>query len=1803
VDRKLRILVLEDVQTDFELMEIQLEKENISFISKRVETKADFKKELKDFMPDIILSDYSLPQFDGLSALKLAKEQMPDIPFIIVTGSLSEEVAVTTMKAGAWDYVMKDKLIRLGPAVVEALKLKDEIEKRQQAEELLRENEDQYRTVFANTGTATCILENDGTIFLANEKFSQIAGYTIDEIQGKKTWMEFVVKEDLERMRKQHGLRRKDRDKALTNYEFRFIDRDRNIKNIFLTIDIIPGTKKSVASLLDITERKQAENRIVHLNSLLKTIRNVNQLVVVEKDIDRLLQKVCDVMIETRGYNTAWIGFSGDGKSFSAVKGSGFKTEVYRFIKQVISGNHPHCIKNALAQKEKFLVIDKSRMCGDCFFKDACISKEAAIIRIEHDGRLLGLLAILLAPGISIDDEEIILLQEVTGDIAFAIHDMEVEERRKQVEETLRFTQFAIDQYSDAAFWMGQDAHFIYVNDAACNALGYSREELLTMTVHDIDPDFPEEAWADHWTDIKNRGSFLIESHHRSKDGKVFPIELKVNYLEFGGNEYNCAFARDITERKQAEEALQDRERTYRTLINNLPGFAYRCLNDKNWTMNYISGGCEDITGYSPEDFINNKNIAFNDIIDTDYQQKLWDIWQSVLKEKSTFEYEYPIITKSRQIRWVWERGCGIYSDDGDLLFLEGFITDITERKRAEKALKKSELGFRTVWKNSASGMRVTDENGIVFMVNDAFCKIFGKTKEELEGKPLSVIYSTEKKERIQLKHQERFKSRTIENYFEKELELWNGKRIWIQVANSFIEIEGEKSLLLGIFTDITERKQAEKVLRIERDNLKNIFKAMEDGIYIVNQQYDIQYVNPVLIKDFGIYEGRKCYEYFHDRKEVCPWCKNSDVFAGKTVRWEWYSFKNHRTYDLIDTPLKNPDGSISKLEIFRDITERKRAEKSLKKSEEQLKAIVSNVPVVMWALDKDGIFTLSEGKGLKVLGLKPGEIVGQSIFDVYHETPQILENNRRALAGELLSTIVDMGNLVYESHYSPIHDDKGKVVGMTGLSLDITEHKRAEKALRENEDKYHSLIESSTDPIYLINRDLEYIYANKELLSRLGKPESQVFGHDYSEFHTPEGLKMFSGRIEGVFKSKEPVSFEYRSARDGRYFLRTLNPVMNPETRVVTAVTVISKDITDLKQTEEKLYLANKRLHHLLYSSTTVIYSCKTSGDYGITYASENVLIITGYLSFNFINDPKFWIDHIHPEDRECVLEKMSTISKTENLKIEYRFQKKEGEYIWLHDTKKLIIDEHGTPVEIVGSLLNVTERKQAVKALEESEKNFRTLVENSFDGIMINDIRGNYLYSNKSAAEISGYSVDDLLKLNVKDLTPSKDVEKVMERVWNRIENRTSPSYFEGVCVQKGGKEIQLEITAAQTTWKDIPAEIISMRDVTKRKQLEQQLLQSQKMETVGNLAGGIAHDFNNLLTIIQGQAQIMQMKLAEDDPNYRRIRHIMNASTRAANLTRQLLLFSRKQAMEFLPINLNDTITNLLKMLQRLIGEDIPIQTDLQSDLWTVNADESNIEQVVMNICINARDAMLDGGRLALTTDNIQLNKKDCIIIPKSSAGHFVRLIIEDTGTGIPQDIFDKIFEPFFSTKEVGKGTGLGLSVVYGIVKKHNGWINVYSEPGKGTIFKIYLPVTSKAVEKKTEMTIKDVAIHGNGERILLIEDEEDVRRFIASALRQYGFIIYEASNASEGRSVFISENGKFDLIFSDVILPDKNGFDLIEELLSGKKDIPVIMCSGYTEEKIQQSIISKKGFQFIQKPFKILELLNIISSAID
>jgi len=396
---------------------------------------------------------------------------------------------------------------------------------------------------------------------------------------------------------------------------------------------------------------------------------------------------------------------------------------------------------------------------------------------------------------------------------------------------------------------------------------------------------------------------------------------------------------------------------------------------------------------------------------------------------------------------------------------------------------------------------------------------------------------------------------------------------------------------------------------------------------------------------------------------------------------------------------------------------------------------------------------------------------------------------------------------------------------------------------------------------------------------------------------------------------------------------------------------------------------------------------------------------------------------------------------------------------------------------------------------------------------------------------------------------------------------------------------------------------------REITQRKKAEEekkklqtQLLQAGKLEAIGTLAGGVAHDFNNLLTAILGYTDLCMMRVDEADPLYRDLKQIRIASSRAADLTRQLLAFSRKQPITLSPVNLTETVENLSKMLQRLIGEDIVIETNLTPDLWTIEADETQIEQVIMNLAVNAKDAMLKGGRLTIKTENILVDEAYLNTHHEARPGRFVCLSLRDSGVGIDKEIIKHIFEPFFTTREVGKGTGLGLSVVYGIVKQHQGWINVYSEVNQGSVFKVYLPASSGKAKTKLEEILSLKDLQGSREKILLVEDEENVLKFTSKALQENGYIVFEAKSIKEAHRIFEKEKGDFNLIFSDVVLPDGSGLELVEELLSRKPNLPVLLSSGYPDMKSQWPLIKKKGFPFLEKPYSLSTLLRVIKEAI-
>lgn len=422
-----------------------------------------------------------------------------------------------------------------------------------------------------------------------------------------------------------------------------------------------------------------------------------------------------------------------------------------------------------------------------------------------------------------------------------------------------------------------------------------------------------------------------------------------------------------------------------------------------------------------------------------------------------------------------------------------------------------------------------------------------------------------------------------------------------------------------------------------------------------------------------------------------------------------------------------------------------------------------------------------------------------------------------------------------------------------------------------------------------------------------------------------------------------------------------------------------------------------------------------------------------------------------------------------------------------------------------------------------------------------------------------------------------------------------------------------IDIEITASPL--RDSTGKIIAgievARDITERRRVEQALRQSeehlrqaQKMEAVGRLAGGVTHDFNNQLTTIIGYGQLLQNKLAPDDPRQKYAQEILKAGKRASSLTRQLLTFSRSQMLQPKMLDLNAVVANIEKMLRRLIGEDIELVTLLESGLECVKADPGQIDQMVMNLAVNARDAMPRGGKLTIKTEGVTLEEEHCNNISEARPGRFVCFSFADTGVGMDKETLQHIFDPFFTTKGVGEGSGLGLSVVYGIVKQHGGWIDVYSEPGRGSTFKVNLPVFLPIeAEYETKEITSIQELRGSGEGILLVEDEAGVREFLKKVLGENGYVVFEAARAEEALDIFEREKEKISLVFSDVVLPDMNGLQLVDQLISRQGGIRVLLSSGYRNQKSRWRDIQQRGFSFIRKPYTVPTMLRAIKNTIE
>ncbi len=498
-----------------------------------------------------------------------------------------------------------------------------------------------------------------------------------------------------------------------------------------------------------------------------------------------------------------------------------------------------------------------------------------------------------------------------------------------------------------------------------------------------------------------------------------------------------------------------------------------------------------------------------------------------------------------------------------------------------------------------------------------------------------------------------------------------------------------------------------------------------------------------------------------------------------------------------------------------------------------------------------------------------------------------------------------------------------------------------------------------------------------------------------------------------------------------------------------------------------------------------------------------------------------------------------------------------------------------------------DIFERERITKALRHSEARYRSLFERNQAGVFRSTPEGRFLDCNEAFAELFGYTREELLKLPASVLYPGGKEERDV-RVASFLKTRQMKD-MEICYLRKDGNPvwvIQNVVAVKDEDGSDVSEG--TMVDISERRNLEEKLRQSQKMEAIGRLAGGIAHDFNNLLTVIEGYSRMLLDHLQNDREAQGQIKRIEDAAERAASLTQQLLAFSRKQVLQPKVINLNSLVENLGSLLQRLIGEHIDLQTTTAPNLGQVKADGVQIEQVIMNLVVNARDAMPEGGRLTLETGNVDLDKSYAADHPGVSPGPYVMLAVSDTGAGMTPETQARVFEPFFTTKELGRGTGLGLSMVYGIVKQSGGHIWIYSEVGHGTTFKVYLPRTEEAAESPSVRQPVASTIRGC-ETILLVEDDQALRDLVQSILASCGYSVVAPKDSQEAQIICEQRAPSLHLLLTDVVMPGISGRALAQTILSRNPAAKVLFMSGYTENAIIHHGVLDTGTHFLQKPF--------------
>ncbi|MEX2117290.1 MAG: PAS domain S-box protein, partial [Bacteroidota bacterium] len=891
----------------------------------------------------------------------------------------------------------------------------------------------------------------------------------------------------------------------------------------------------------------------------------------------------------------------------------------------------------------------------------------------------------------------------------------------------------------------------------------------------------------------------------------------------------------------------------------------------------------------------------------------------------------------------------------------------------------------------------------------------------------------------------------------------------------------------------------------------------------------------------------------------------------------------------------------------IRDVTDRKHAEGALKESEERYRRLFEAA--------QDGVLLLNAETGaivdanpfiVKMLGYSLDELIGKRLWEIraFHDAAAS-RSRFKELQQEEYIRYEDLplqtkdGQSRQVEFVSNVYLVKGKKVIQCNIR-DITERKQLEVHLEASEERYHLLFENSIDAIFLTSPDGR--------ISAVNPAACQMFGG------TEEEIKR-AGR-NAIVDSSDPrlgLALEER-ARTGK-FAGELTFLHRNGTRISGEVStaqyndkegdvrssMIIRDITERKRTENALRESDEKFHQLADNITDAFW-IRSPDMSEVHYVSPAFERIWGRSVESLFANPQQWPEFILAEDRERVLGAFAGLTEVgSSLDIEYRIVRPAGEIRWVRVRGFQVRDAAHKLIRHIGIVTDITDRKQVEVHLQQSEERYRRLVEFSPSAIMVHSL-GKFVYVNPAAIKLLGASdASELLGKSILDIAHPDYKELVRAGLATGINESMVLSSVEEKFIRLDQTVIDVEVGALPIEYDGMPAIQYVVRDITQQKRLQQQLVLSQKGESIGTLAGGIAHDFNNILGIILGYTFLIAKNKSDAPKLAENIAAINQTVQRGAALVRQILTFARKTDVTFEPISLTELAQELISMFQQTFPKIITFTTLFPKDLPFILADKTQIDQAILNLCVNARDAMPTGGSITIKAEE-HTGERVKEQFPAADQDSYICLSVSDNGEGMNEEVRRRMFDPFFTTKPQGKGTGLGLSVVYGVVQSHRGFINVESEVGQGTTFRLYFPVPNASVTRADARPVKQFE-SGGTETILVVEDESLLLEMVRFLLESKGYKVLVAHDGAEAIEQYKNHRQEIALVLTDLGLPKMTGAEEFKRLKEIDPDVKVVFASGFIDPDVKSELQKGGADDFLQKPYMAGEILQVVRSALD